>query len=30
MLYSDGKLILTPEGRLFTDGIAADLFSEEE
>ena len=30
MLYSDGKLILTPEGRLFTDGIAADLFFEEE
>lgn len=30
MLYSDGKLILTPEGRLFTDGIAADLFFEEK
>lgn len=29
MLYIDGKLILTPEGRLFTDGIAADLFTEE-
>ena len=30
MVYRDGKLILTPEGRLFTDGISAALFSDEE
>jgi oxygen-independent coproporphyrinogen-3 oxidase len=29
MLYSNGKLVLTPEGRLFTDGISASLFEEE-
>ena len=30
MAYRDGKLILTPEGRLFADGISSELFSEEE
>jgi putative oxygen-independent coproporphyrinogen III oxidase len=30
MVYRDGKLILTPEGRLFTDGISAALFTDEE
>lgn len=30
MVYRDGKLILTPEGRLFADGISAELFTEEE
>lgn len=30
MVYQDGKLILTPEGRLFADGISAALFGEEE
>jgi oxygen-independent coproporphyrinogen-3 oxidase len=29
MFYSQGKLILTPEGRLFTDGISATLFEDE-
>ena len=29
MFYSNGKLVLTPEGRLFTDGISASLFDEE-
>lgn len=28
MIYSGGKLILTPESRLFTDGISATLFRE--
>jgi putative oxygen-independent coproporphyrinogen III oxidase len=27
--YHDGKLFVTPEGRLFTDGISSALFSEE-
>ena len=30
MIYKEGKLILTPEGRLFADGISAELFGEEE
>jgi len=30
MIYQEGKLILTPEGRLFTDGISASLFLDEE
>ena len=30
MIYKDGKLILTTEGRLFADGISAGLFAEEE
>ena len=30
MIYQDGKLILTPEGRLFADGISAELFAGEE
>ena len=30
MVNQDGKLILTSEGRLFTDGISASLFGEEE
>ena len=30
MVYQDGKLILTPKGRLFADGISAELFTEEE
>ncbi|MFZ4550099.1 MAG: coproporphyrinogen III oxidase, partial [Bacteroidales bacterium] len=29
MVYDLGKLILTPEGRLFTDGISATLFEDE-
>jgi len=29
MIYAENKLILTPEGMLFADGIAADLFSEQ-
>jgi oxygen-independent coproporphyrinogen-3 oxidase len=29
MIYTENKLILTPEGMLFADGIAADLFSEQ-
>ncbi|MFA5972000.1 MAG: radical SAM family heme chaperone HemW [Lentimicrobiaceae bacterium] len=29
MIYRHGKLILTPGGRLFTDGISAALFREE-
>jgi oxygen-independent coproporphyrinogen-3 oxidase len=29
MIYHDGKLMLTPEGRLFTDGISSALFCEE-
>ncbi len=29
MIYRQGKLVLTPEGRLFTDGISAELFKEE-
>ena len=30
MIYRDGKLVLTPEGLLFADGISAQLFGEEE
>lgn len=30
MISADGKLILTPSGRLFADGISAELFGEEE
>ena len=30
MIYHQGKLILTPEGLLFADGISAQLFGEEE
>jgi putative oxygen-independent coproporphyrinogen III oxidase len=30
MVYRDGKLILTVEGRLFSDGISAELFTEPE
>jgi len=30
MIFQEGKLILTQEGRLFTDGISASLFLEEE
>lgn len=30
MTYTEGKLVLTSEGRLFADGIAAELFGEEE
>jgi len=30
MAYKEGKLVLTPEGRLFADGISAQLFGEEE
>jgi putative oxygen-independent coproporphyrinogen III oxidase len=30
MVYQNGKLILTPEGRLFADGISAALFSDGE
>ena len=30
MEYKAGKLILTQEGLLFADGIAAELFEEEE
>jgi len=30
MIYNEDKLILTPEGRLFADGISAELFSESE
>jgi putative oxygen-independent coproporphyrinogen III oxidase len=30
MVYQDGNLILTPEGRLFSDGISAELFTEPE
>jgi putative oxygen-independent coproporphyrinogen III oxidase len=30
MIYKEGKLVLTPEGRLFADGISAQLFGEEE
>lgn len=30
MVYKDGKLILTPEGRLFADGISAVLFGDDE
>ena len=29
IIYRDGKLILTPEGQLFADGISAELFTEE-
>ena len=29
MVYQEGKLVLTPGGRLFADGISADLFREE-
>jgi len=29
MIYQEGKLVLTPEGRLFADGISAQLFGEE-
>ena len=30
MIYQSDKLILTPEGRLFADGISAELFGEED
>jgi len=30
MVYQDGKLILTPEGRMFADGISSALFGDEE
>lgn len=30
MVYKEGKLVLTPEGRLFADGISSQLFGEEE
>ena len=30
MIYKEGKLILTPEGRLFADGISSSLFGEED
>jgi oxygen-independent coproporphyrinogen-3 oxidase len=30
MVYREGKLVLTPEGRLFADGISSQLFGEEE
>jgi oxygen-independent coproporphyrinogen-3 oxidase len=30
MIYKEGKLVLTPEGRLFADGISSQLFGEEE
>ncbi len=30
MVYREGKLLLTPEGLLFADGISASLFTEEE
>ena len=30
MIYREGKLVLTPEGRLFADGISSQLFGEEE
>lgn len=30
MIYKEGKLFLTPEGRLFADGISAALFTEEQ
>lgn len=30
MIYLNGKLILTPEGRLFTDGISAALFVDPD
>jgi putative oxygen-independent coproporphyrinogen III oxidase len=30
MIYLEGKLVLTPEGRLFADGISSQLFAEEE
>lgn len=29
MIYREGKLVLTPEGLLFADGISASLFREE-
>ncbi len=29
MIYREGKLVLTPEGLLFADGISAALFTEE-
>lgn len=29
MIYREGKLVLTPEGLLFADGISAELFTEE-
>jgi len=29
MIYKEGKLILTPGGRLFTDGISAELFGTD-
>ena len=29
MIYREGKLVLTPEGLLFADGISAAMFSEE-
>lgn len=29
MMYSEGKLVLTPEGLLFADGISSALFREE-
>ncbi|HNW54329.1 MAG TPA: coproporphyrinogen III oxidase, partial [Bacteroidales bacterium] len=30
MIYTENTLILTPEGILFADGIAADLFIDED
>jgi len=30
MIYREGKLVLTPEGMLFADGISAALFREEQ
>ncbi len=30
MIYQQGKLVLTPEGMLFADGISAQLFGDEE
>jgi hypothetical protein len=30
MVYQDGKLILTPEGRMFADGISSALFGDDE
>jgi oxygen-independent coproporphyrinogen-3 oxidase len=30
MIYKEGSLVLTPEGRLFADGISSQLFTQEE
>jgi oxygen-independent coproporphyrinogen-3 oxidase len=30
MIYQKGKLLLTPAGRLFTDGIASSLFTDSD